>query len=62
MPSRVQVDTSDTPPTYFRTNEFTSVFQLIVNTYGVPKYKEVNPALFTIVTFPFLYVRLGRAM
>jgi V-type H+-transporting ATPase subunit a len=26
-----------------------------VNTYGVPIFKEVNPALFTIVTFPFLF-------
>lgn len=23
--------------------------------YGVPSYKEVNPALLTTVTFPFLY-------
>ncbi len=43
------------PPTYFRLNEFTAVFQEIVNTYGVPRYREVNPALFTIVTFPFLF-------
>lgn len=26
-----------------------------MDTYGVPTYKEVNPALFTCVTFPFLY-------
>ncbi len=44
-----------TPPTYVKTNEFTSVFQQIVDTYGVPDYKEVNPALFTIVSFPFLF-------
>jgi V-type H+-transporting ATPase subunit a len=31
------------------------VFQEIVNTYGVPLYKEVNPAYFTCVTFPFLF-------
>lgn len=44
-----------TPPSYFKTNEFTEVFQEIVNTYGVPNYKEVNPAMFAIVTFPFLF-------
>ena len=43
------------PPSYFRTNEFTNVFQMIVDTYGVPDYKEVNPAMFAIVTFPFLF-------
>ncbi|KAL4479041.1 hypothetical protein ABPG73_022159 [Tetrahymena malaccensis] len=43
------------PPTYFKLNDFTRVFQVIVNTYGVPRYKEVNPGLFTIVTFPFLF-------
>jgi V-type H+-transporting ATPase subunit a len=24
-----------------------------VDTYGIPSYKEVNPGIFTIVTFPF---------
>lgn len=43
------------PPTYFRLNEFTAPFQNIVSTYGVPKFKEVNPAYFSIITFPFLF-------
>ena len=43
-----------TIPTYFKLNNFTRPFQLIINTYGVPSYKEVNPGLFTIITFPFL--------
>ena len=43
------------PPTHFRTNEFIAPFQQIVDTYGVPSYKEVNPALFTMVSFPFLF-------
>jgi V-type H+-transporting ATPase subunit a len=42
-------------PTYIETNEFTWPFQEIVNTYGVPTYKEVNPAIFATVTFPFLF-------
>lgn len=44
-----------TPPTYIPTNDFTSSFQEIVNTYGIPRYREANPALFNIVTFPFLF-------
>lgn len=41
------------PPTLIQTNDLTSPFQEIVNTYGIPRYLEINPALFTIVTFPF---------
>ena len=44
-----------TPPTYFELNDFTAPFQQIVNTYGVPRYQEVNPAIFTIITFPFQF-------
>ena len=43
------------PPTYFKTNAFTGQFQGIVDTYGVARYKEVNPGMFAIVTFPFLF-------
>lgn len=44
-----------TAPTHFATNKFTSAFQDFVNTYGVPHYKEINPALFTAATFPFFF-------
>eukprot|EP00824_Muranothrix_gubernata_P005823 TRINITY_DN175_c0_g1_i1.p1 TRINITY_DN175_c0_g1~~TRINITY_DN175_c0_g1_i1.p1 ORF type:complete len:838 (+),score=142.13 TRINITY_DN175_c0_g1_i1:2-2515(+) len=50
------------PPTYFRKSEFVDAFQGIVDTYGTPKYREANPGLFTIVTFPFLFgVMFGDA-
>ncbi len=31
------------------------MFQEIVNTYGIPSYKEANPGVFTMVSFPFLF-------
>lgn len=42
-------------PTFIKTNDFTWTFQQIVDTYGTPRYKEFNPAVFNIVTFPFLF-------
>lgn len=51
----VMTESKATPPTHFHTNRFTGVFQEIVNTYGMPRYREANPALFSAITFPFLF-------
>ncbi|KAG8347857.1 putative V type ATPase family [Trypanosoma vivax] len=47
--------TKDKPPTHFFTNKFTACFQGIVDSYGMARYKEINPGVLTIVTFPYLF-------
>ena len=46
---------SQTPPTCLPSSKFTDGFQALVNTYGVPRYREINPGAFAIVLFPFLF-------
>lgn len=39
----------------FKSNEFTQYFQLMIDQYAVPSYKEINPAFYSIVSYPFLF-------
>ncbi|XP_038609414.1 V-type proton ATPase 116 kDa subunit a isoform X1 [Tachyglossus aculeatus] len=61
-PILTAVPTKAAPPTFNRTNRFTAGFQNIVDAYGVGCYREMNPAPYTIITFPFLFaVMFGDA-
>ncbi|XP_025422507.1 V-type proton ATPase 116 kDa subunit a isoform X3 [Sipha flava] len=50
-----RMDTFEDPPTYNRTNKFTSAFQNLVDAYGIASYREINPTPYTIISFPFLF-------
>ncbi|XP_066245233.1 V-type proton ATPase 116 kDa subunit a 1-like [Euwallacea similis] len=47
--------TTQTPPTFNRTNKFTQGFQNLIEAYAFSSYRELNPTLYTIITFPFLF-------
>ena len=49
VPRRLKV------PTSFPSNKLTNGFQNIVEAFSIAKYKEINPSLFTVITFPFLF-------
>jgi len=58
--------TEMTPPTHFPRNKFTAVFVDMTEAYGIANYREANPALSMIVTFPFFFAVMfgdvGHAM
>uniref|UniRef100_A0A8C0XX67 V-type proton ATPase subunit a n=1 Tax=Cyprinus carpio carpio TaxID=630221 RepID=A0A8C0XX67_CYPCA len=44
-----RMQTKQTPPTYNKTNKFTSGFQSIVDAYGISNYREINPVYTGII-------------
>ena len=49
------IPTDENPPTFNRVNKFTRGFQTLIDAYGVASYREANPGLYTLITFPFLF-------
>eukprot|EP00656_Telonema_subtile_P027994 TRINITY_DN3022_c0_g1_i1.p1 TRINITY_DN3022_c0_g1~~TRINITY_DN3022_c0_g1_i1.p1 ORF type:complete len:567 (-),score=108.81 TRINITY_DN3022_c0_g1_i1:257-1957(-) len=44
-----------TPPTFIPTTKYTACLQGIVDKYGIARYQELNPGLFCMTFFPFLF-------
>jgi len=56
VPSVVnQLRAKESPPTFFRSTPLTSGTQAIIDAYGMADYQEFNPAVFSVITFPFLF-------
>ena len=44
-----------TPPTKLKNNKFFKPFELLVNMYGTPNYKEIDPTVFFGLTYMLLF-------
>jgi len=56
LPSKEQ------PPTFYVTTKVQAAFQMIVEAYGIARYREANPAVLTMVTFSFMVILRKRLL
>eukprot|EP00658_Telonema_sp_P-2_P014655 TRINITY_DN15575_c0_g1_i19.p1 TRINITY_DN15575_c0_g1~~TRINITY_DN15575_c0_g1_i19.p1 ORF type:complete len:605 (+),score=167.45 TRINITY_DN15575_c0_g1_i19:210-2024(+) len=47
-----------TAPTFIPTSKYTACLQSVVDKYGIARYQELNPGLFCLVFFPFLFATM----
>lgn len=57
-----RMQTNQTPPTYNKTNKFTSGFQNIVDAYGIGTYREINPGKFVLAEAQDFSLFFGRGV
>lgn len=55
IPQNTDSESQQIPPTFIKTNKFTKPFQDMNDVYGVPSHTELNPSLFTAISFPLLF-------
>ena len=48
-------DHHKTPPTLFMNNALLYPYQQMIDIYGICRYKELNPAVYSVASFPFLF-------
>lgn len=53
--SSLEDNSNKKPPTSFHNNSLIYPFQQMIDIYGIPRYKELNPAIFSIISFPFMF-------
>ncbi|URA10115.1 V-type ATP synthase subunit I [Thermospira aquatica] len=53
--SRAMVEEGLEPPTLFQHPEVLRPFETLVKTYGMPRYQEIDPTLFSAITYVLMY-------
>ena len=52
---KVARDDSSKLSNFYQIGIFKLKYQAIIDAYGIATYREINPAIFSVITFPFLF-------